>query len=180
MKSNQSFFGRADSEQIDNGRQAFSAYFDEDGDAYRFEVSAPGNASFDAVWETVGHWLKYQADTEWSDENLEFAIKANSLAMAMRLLPLFEKAGMEIIPVPECEAMDYVEDDCEESENTRGRVIDVGGDLTKLNAEIVGGIEGLGGYCRFRGPFDLETELGGGVKIRLCNRLFADNVTMGP
>lgn len=106
VKPDQRLFCPADNAQIDTGRQAFSVYFDEDGDAYRFEVSAPDNRSFDSVWDTVGHWLKYQADHEWSEENLEFAIKAFGRANSMRFLRLIKETDMEIIPVAEYEDMD--------------------------------------------------------------------------
>ncbi|KAL2046921.1 hypothetical protein N7G274_000939 [Stereocaulon virgatum] len=166
--------------KIDSRRQAFSVYFDEDGDAYRFEVSAPDDRSFDSVWDTVGRWLKYQADHEWSKENIEFAVKACGRANSMRFLRLIKETDMEIIPVAEAEVedMDDIEADCEERENRRGRVFDVGGDLMKLKVELECGAGNQGRYHKFQGPFDLEKDLGGGVKIRLCNRVFADKVVL--
>lgn len=35
-----------------------------------------------------------------------------------------------------------------------------------------------GRYYKFQGPFDLEKDLGGGVKIRLCNRIWADKAIL--
>ena len=160
------------------GRQAFSVYFREDEDVYRFEVSAPGDRSFDSVWGTVGHWLKYQADPEWSEENLEFAIKAFKRANGMILLRLCKEKDMEIIPVAECVNEDYIEVDFEEREDTRSRVIDIGGSLTKLRVELECGAGDQGRYYKFQGPLDLQKDLGGGVKIRLCNRMFADSASL--
>jgi len=70
---------------------------------------------------------KSQAGHEWSEENLEFAIKAFGRANSMRFLRLIKETDMEIIPVAEYEDMDDIEADCEESEKRRGRVLDVYG-----------------------------------------------------
>ena len=96
----------------------------------------------------------------------------------MRFLRLIKETDMEIIQVAEAEDedMDDIEADCEEWETRRGRVFDVGGGLMKLKAELECGI-GNQGY-KFQGPFDLEKDLGGGVKIRLCNRIWADKAIL--
>ena len=109
-------------------------------------------------------------------------IKASERANSMRLLRLINKTDMDIIPVAEAEAedvdMDDTEADCEERKTRRGRVFDVGGGLMKLKAELECGAGNQGRYHKFRGPFDLEKDLRGGVKIRLCNRIFADKATL--
>ncbi len=96
----------------------------------------------------------------------------------MRFLRLIKETDMEIIPVAEYEDMDDIEADCEEWEKRRGRVLDVGGGLMKLKAELVCGAGDQGRYYKFQGPFDLGRDLGGGVKIRLCNRVLADKATL--
>jgi hypothetical protein len=159
--------------QIDGGRQEFSVYLDEEGDAYRFEVSAPDNKSFDGVWDTVARWLKHKGERQWSEENLEFVIKALGRANSMKLLQLCEKNDAEIIPVADSEEANY-----EQADRRNGTIIDMGGSLTKLKAELESGAGEQGKYYKFQGPFDLESDLEGGVKIRLCNLLFADKATL--
>lgn len=136
--------------------------------------------SFGNVWDTVGYWLKYQANHEWSEENIEFAIKAIGRANAMRFLRLINDTDMDIIQVAEAEGddIDDLELYCEEWGTRRGKVFDVGGGLTKLKAELECGAGNQGRYYKFQGPLDLERDLGSGVKIRLCNRIWADKVIL--
>ncbi|KAL8931457.1 MAG: hypothetical protein Q9216_007197, partial [Gyalolechia sp. 2 TL-2023] len=142
----QRFFGPADSAQIDTRRQAFSVHFDDDGDAYRFEISAPDEWCFDSVWDTLGVWLKHGADREWSEENLEFAIAANNRANSMKILRLIKDTEPEILPVADRVDENYFDADCEERENGRSRILDVGGGLTKLKAELECGAGDQGSY----------------------------------
>ena len=98
----------------------------------------------------------------------------------MRLLRLINETDMDIIQVAEAEDgdMDDIEADCEERKTRKGRVFDVGGGLMKLKAELECGAGNQGRYHNFQGPFDLEKDVGGGVKIRLCNRICADKATL--
>ena len=127
--------------QIDAGRQAFSVYFDEDGEAFRLEVSAPDNMSFDGVWDTVGQWLKRLmkrggGNCGWSDENVEFVDKAVGHAMAMKMLRLFKKTNTKIILVAERADGSY--EDCLEVKGGKsiGKVTDISGSLTRFKAEL--------------------------------------------
>ena len=133
--------------------------------------------------------MRYQAraDQEWSEENIEFAIEAVDRASSMRLLRIIKETDMDIIPVIKAEGavakaeggnMDNIEADCEEREDGRRKVFDVGGGLTRFKAEVERAAGNQGRYYRFQGPFDLEKDLGDGVKIRLCNRNFADKATL--
>ena len=98
----------------------------------------------------------------------------------MRLLRLINEADMDIIQVAEAEDRDTddIEANYEEQKTRRGRVFNVGGGLIKLKAELECGARNQGRYHNFQGPFDLEKDLGGGVKIRLCNRIWADKATL--
>jgi len=98
----------------------------------------------------------------------------------MRFLQLIKETDMEIIQVAEAEEedMDDIEADCEEWDTRRGRVFDVGGGLMKLKAELECNAGNQGRYYKFQGPFDLEKDLGGGVEIRLCNRIWADKAIL--
>ena len=71
----------------------------------------------------------------------------------MRFLRLIKETDMEIIQVAEAEDEDMhdIEADCEEWEKRRGRVLDVGGGLMKLKAELVCGAGDQGRYYKFQG-----------------------------
>ena len=110
--------------------------------------------------------------TGQKEENVEFAAQACGRAISMTLLRLFKKAGTPIIPLAE----DEEEEDFEMLEG-KSCVRDIGGSLTRLKAELECPIRDQGRYYSFEGPFDLEEDLGHGVKIRLCNKAFADRAT---
>ena len=136
------------------------------------EVSAPDTLSFEGVWNSVNHWLRdrYSVGHGWSEENLEFVHKAAVRAASMSFLQLCKEHDMKIIPVPE-DAEDYETDD-----EADCQVIDVGGRLTKLKAELESGPGDQGNCDKFQGPHDLKGDLGNGIKIRLCNSILATEV----
>jgi hypothetical protein len=156
--------------QIDGGCQKFSVYFDEDGTIFRFEVSAPDNLSFNGVWSSVDHWLKHHGEHQWPEENLEFVHKDVGRSAAMHSLQLFKEHGMEIIPVASEEQVEYLAERCE----GHNFVWDIGGGLTELKDELKSGARDQRKYYEFEGPLDLKSDLGKGIKIRLCNSIFAD------
>lgn len=126
---------------------------------------------FDSVGMRVGAAVKRE-QLGWSEENLEFVRKYLNHACAITYLRIFKKANVEIIPVPDGDCWDYTD------EKERSRAIDIGGFLTRLKAELESEPEEQEKPCRFQGPHDLESDLGGGVKLRLCNLLFADKATV--
>lgn len=153
---------------MDGERQRFSVFFSEEGTTYRLEVSAPKERDFQGVWQRVGWWLKYQAEHQWSEENLEFVEKAVQRAVYITLLGLFEKNGTPIIRVASEEEADYLSE-----RNPSSACYDIVGTLEdQLNSED----ENQSGLVEFQGPKDLEIDIGSGVMIRLCNSLFATEI----
>ncbi|MCJ1251831.1 hypothetical protein MMC30_009069 [Trapelia coarctata] len=85
-------------------------------------------------------------------------------------------AVFEVEAVADDEWVDDKSADDEWAERPEGgnmRVIDIGGSLTHLKAELGTGAGDQSRYYEFQGPLDLEADLEGGVKIRLCNSIFA-------
>jgi hypothetical protein len=133
--------------------------------------------SFDNVWNSIHHWRRYWVEDKWSEENLEFLDKALSHADSMRLIRLANEGGWEITPVPESFDDGDAEDrDNHEVEDKGSNIIDIGGSLTKLKAEMEAGVHYTNNHIEFQGPHDLQTDIGHGLKIRLCNSIFATEV----
>ena len=110
----------------------------------------------DGVWGTVDHWLG-----KWSEENREFVNDAVVRGAFMSVLQLVKRGNQKITELTD--------------DGKRGRGIDVGAGLLALRAEMK---QGASGQRKFQGPFDFESDLGGGVEIRLCDKFFADEATI--
>lgn len=78
----------------------------------------------------------------------------------MSLVRLFEDSDVEIIPVAEYELMDDMQADCEGKESGRSSCLDIGGSLTRPNAEMESGAWNQGCHYKFRGPLDVEEDIG--------------------
>lgn len=139
------------------------------------EVSAPRNLAFDAVWSSIGHWLKYHAEHEWSEENLEFVRKAVSRASTICLLRMVKDKDVTIVPVANEEEAKNLSDACDQGTY----FFDIGGGLRELKNQLDAGAVHEAQQVQFRGPYDLEHDIGHGIKIRLCNSIFAAEYSAG-
>lgn len=74
---------------------------------------------------------------------------------------------MPIIPVASEEQAEYLSERCGDGSS----VWDIGGSLTELQHQLEFGDEK--NLSEFQGPLDLESDIGNGIKIRLCNSIFA-------
>ena len=99
--------------------------------------------------------------------------KAVARAVSISLLRLFNKTGVAIIQVASEEQADYL-NECEGD----SVMLDIGGGLTRLKDKLESGAEDQDRYEEFKGPFDLEADLGSEMKIRLCNSVFAANSSL--
>jgi hypothetical protein len=165
--------------QIEGGRQRYSVYLSKKEINYRLEISGPEHLSFDDLFGHVCVFSSSAAQQLWTKENRALLGQVIAQHFKMRLIRMSSQ--------PFGGGITSVKDNGDEgilgwvpNANFRKQtfpspllVIDVGGGLTKLKEEMESGKRDDKAWVEFWGPRDVVADIGGGVKIRICNELEA-------
>jgi len=165
--------------QIKGGRQRYSIYLSKKEINYRLEISGPEHLSLDDIFGHICVFSSSAAQQLWQKENRALLGQVIAQHFKMRLIRMSSQ--------PFGGGITSVKDNGDEgilgwvpNANFRKQtfpspllVIDVGGGLTKLKEEMESGKRDDKAWVEFWGPRDVVADIGGGVKIRICNELEA-------